>query len=103
EAGIRDFHVTGVQTCALPIYPALLGGRRVMTDAAAGDQHVLADREPPAAAEPRVEHVLEAMAHDILFDRDAGALRRHDLRIDLEIGRASCRERMQGVTFISPV
>src|SRR5690606_40826450 len=22
EDGIRDFHVTGVQTCALPIYPA---------------------------------------------------------------------------------
>src|SRR5690606_32728977 len=25
EDGIRDFHVTGVQTCALPIYPALNG------------------------------------------------------------------------------
>src|SRR5690606_6781439 len=24
EAGIRDFHVTGVQTCALPIYPDAL-------------------------------------------------------------------------------
>src|SRR5690606_40225123 len=23
EDGIRDFHVTGVQTCALPIYPLL--------------------------------------------------------------------------------
>src|SRR5690606_40864978 len=23
EDGIRDFHVTGVQTCALPIYPAV--------------------------------------------------------------------------------
>src|SRR5690606_39815527 len=23
EDGIRDFHVTGVQTCALPIFPAL--------------------------------------------------------------------------------
>src|SRR5690606_40118628 len=23
EDGIRDFHVTGVQTCALPIYPVL--------------------------------------------------------------------------------
>src|SRR5690606_40531412 len=28
EDGIRDFHVTGVQTCALPIYPAP-GGRPV--------------------------------------------------------------------------
>src|SRR5690606_40034543 len=24
EDGIRDFHVTGVQTCALPIYPEFL-------------------------------------------------------------------------------
>src|SRR5690606_40685416 len=28
EDGIRDFHVTGVQTCALPICPA--GGRSVV-------------------------------------------------------------------------
>src|SRR5690606_22974749 len=26
EDGIRDFHVTGVQTCALPIYPMNHGG-----------------------------------------------------------------------------
>src|SRR5690606_28489264 len=25
EDGIRDFHVTGVQTCALPIYPVITG------------------------------------------------------------------------------
>src|SRR6266511_3859990 len=29
EDGIRDFHVTGVQTCALPIYPLGLQHRRV--------------------------------------------------------------------------
>src|SRR5690606_41161953 len=32
EDGIRDFHVTGVQTCALPIFsfacPGLLGSKR---------------------------------------------------------------------------
>jgi len=27
EDGIRDFHVTGVQTCALPILQRLLGER----------------------------------------------------------------------------
>src|SRR5690606_40272979 len=26
EDGIRDFHVTGVQTCALPIFPKWFGG-----------------------------------------------------------------------------
>src|SRR5690606_39502693 len=29
EDGIRDFHVTGVQTCALPIYPEF---RRLMAE-----------------------------------------------------------------------
>src|SRR5690606_5005407 len=29
EDGIRDFHVTGVQTCALPIYPELSGDQLV--------------------------------------------------------------------------
>src|SRR5690606_40385184 len=28
EDGIRDFHVTGVQTCALPIYPLEIRDRR---------------------------------------------------------------------------
>src|SRR5690606_39298297 len=28
EDGIRDFHVTGVQTCALPIYPDRLTSAR---------------------------------------------------------------------------
>src|SRR5690606_40338154 len=28
EDGIRDFHVTGVQTCALPIYELLAIGQR---------------------------------------------------------------------------
>src|SRR5690606_39878450 len=34
EDGIRDFHVTGVQTCALPIYP-----RYLETISAAVDEH----------------------------------------------------------------
>src|SRR5690606_40775226 len=28
EDGIRDFHVTGVQTCALPIFEVAVDGRR---------------------------------------------------------------------------
>src|SRR5690606_40673067 len=34
EDGIRDFHVTGVQTCALPISFASLGAWTVMVSAA---------------------------------------------------------------------
>src|SRR5690606_40282767 len=37
EDGIRDFHVTGVQTCALPIYPLPQGGRRQLQ--AAPEEH----------------------------------------------------------------
>src|SRR5690606_33991326 len=31
EDGIRDFHVTGVQTCALPIYAQVVGFNRDIT------------------------------------------------------------------------
>src|SRR5690606_41159333 len=30
EDGIRDFHVTGVQTCALPIFPSFQGYELLM-------------------------------------------------------------------------
>src|SRR5690606_39476802 len=32
EDGIRDFHVTGVQTCALPIYTLLVNRRTYLTE-----------------------------------------------------------------------
>src|SRR5690606_40139278 len=32
EDGIRDFHVTGVQTCALPIFKALVENPELMLD-----------------------------------------------------------------------
>src|SRR5690606_40839213 len=47
EDGIRDFHVTGVQTCALPIYDAedrLGHSREKITEAARGPR-----RTPPRA------------------------------------------------------
>src|SRR5690606_39547480 len=36
EDGIRDFHVTGVQTCALPIFPSSVPERRGAPAAPAG-------------------------------------------------------------------
>src|SRR5690606_41135892 len=52
EDGIRDFHVTGVQTCALPIFAAAHaghhgwhvhpGGQRALRDAAESHCRVLA-------------------------------------------------------------
>src|SRR5690606_40594660 len=44
EDGIRDFHVTGVQTCALPIFTKICNRKsfdenlhKALTDASAGD------------------------------------------------------------------
>src|SRR5690606_17852541 len=37
EDGIRDFHVTGVQTCALPISPVLITQRPVLTEEPVND------------------------------------------------------------------
>src|SRR5437868_14413106 len=68
EDGIRARNVTGVQTCALPIYaPALLDDRR------------------PGVAVQRA-------ARAQVVDRQADRLgQRHGA----EIGRASCRERVE--------
>src|SRR5699024_11423881 len=79
EDGIRDRNVTGVQTCALPIYVLLvldgLGG------GAGGHQAVEAGNR---AAGHRDEEDREQVAQ--AFVVEAG----------VQIGRASCRERGEG-------
>src|SRR4051812_49867940 len=62
EAGIRDGHVTGVQTCALPIYAGVGGepgggGAGELAGAGLGTgQTALAEHgEPPVAGVPRSE------------------------------------------------
>src|SRR5690606_39549620 len=83
EDGIRDFHVTGVQTCALPIY--------------SGSHHWVTD--PAISGLPRREQFLRAeYAPNEVTARRAGAevLKQHIRNIyatRIEIGRASCRER----------
>src|SRR5688500_20377691 len=68
--GIRDYKVTGVQTCALPIFPDAVarGGRR--DDLECDDRQAEEDR---LAA----RHVRRGLLHALAE----------------EIGRASCRER----------
>src|SRR5690606_40145531 len=91
--GIRDFHVTGVQTCALPIYPehaeVRRRGRALDVDGPErprGQDGVLT---PPETV------------HHMVADRDPGVVaRQHDpdgATLEwgverVEIGRASCRE-----------
>src|SRR5256885_8839276 len=78
EDGIRDYKVTGVQTCALPICLLVKGGGHAM---AAG-----VTLRKTALAEFRA-YLEEALSVAV------AAARRVDALLIDEIGRASCRER----------
>src|SRR5690606_39357770 len=77
EDGIRDFHVTGVQTCALPI----------LFD----ELHDLGEYD---AAWPELERGMRAKRATLQYDvaEDLRLLEAIRDRCDAEIGRASCRE-----------
>src|SRR5256885_9759340 len=83
EDGIRDYKVTGVQTCALPIYGDPLLGRvidgryRIRAQLGAGGMGAVYDGEHIEIQKQVAVKVLRAV-----FGRDE------------EIGRASCRERV---------
>src|SRR5207244_8524219 len=94
EDGIRDDLVTGVQTCALPIFhDGDLNGLHAVVDS---ERTLVVDFErelPPvriAGARPvRVDGPRQWLA----FPASASAA---PLVAELEIGRASCRERVEG-------
>src|SRR5690606_41125245 len=95
--GIRDFHVTGVQTCALPILQLNLGrvGGYTLAGAIVGTfghglQGVL--REPWIGIALRV---LVGAALVVLALRLLGVRALPAILSRPEIGRASCRERGQ--------
>src|SRR5690606_41170058 len=83
EDGIRDFHVTGVQTCALPIL--VVGGRSLL--AHAGFRYALYPRRGGRAPE------LESADHLAWMGRLLARLHGIGSRERFQIGRASCRER----------
>src|SRR5438105_9869112 len=83
EDGIRDPLVTGVQTCALPIYEAI--GRLV-------DRAVIGEGE--AAGGAIIDRIALRIADD--EDRDGGIEEGTAIaavKVTAKIGRASCRER----------
>src|SRR5690606_40546267 len=95
EDGIRDFHVTGVQTCALPICvldPACGSGHFLLYafDLLAGDPtrsfFGIYEEAWRAEAAPKSEATGRTLKED--YDSEL-ALRR------AEIGRASCRARAE--------
>src|SRR5690606_40386187 len=92
--GIRDFHVTGVQTCALPISMGELHEVAAHQD---GDL-VHVELEPAASMElPGDVHLaVAALEADGSVDQLLQSLAQSVQRLSgfsREIGRASCRER----------
>src|SRR5439155_15311084 len=90
EDGIRDGHVTGVQTCALPIWPCW----RVRIGA--GEEQVLTGHQKTA--------ILDQLKKAAAGEGERANMARYCLEVlqgkpANEIGRASCRGRgeMQGV------
>src|SRR5690606_40842251 len=94
EDGIRDFHVTGVQTCALPIFGGFLTVHAMNT--------IAADKLPiPLPLLPLAGGAM-GLLFGVIFGavstRRAGtvfAMISLGLGELIEIGRASCRERGQ--------
>src|SRR5690606_39592808 len=88
EDGIRDFHVTGVQTCALPIYPQPVP-----------DLHMAPDHIAPWR-QYHLQNRLRITGEIALAVIDSQALL--DIRIvwqmhaHRKIGRASWRDRVSG-------
>src|SRR5690606_39731953 len=91
EDGIRDFHVTGVQTCALPISGELLSATR----AAPGKEVAVAQIPSPAHPDGDIGLLKAAPdAFDLKFEPSPMESGAHG-GPDRKIGRASCREGVQ--------
>src|SRR5690606_40866840 len=89
EDGIRDFHVTGVQTCALPILFKLSALASTIADNQVTQNFIcnneLVNRNKPSpSAKGAIRELLKRMIE-----------RSEEPSLGIEIGRASCRERAQ--------
>src|SRR6266511_3151837 len=93
EDGIRDFHVTGVQTCALPIYHGRRqqrGGDPGRPDAAAPQ----ARGDDPRPAVPRRQDRLR----EVLPMEDAARVREAAVRLRSPLSKRAC-DRAMSKTF----
>src|SRR2546430_13836808 len=88
EDGIRDLTVTGVQTCALPIYAAAVQRVQELTEAVVHrSQHIFAGHDRVLEHEfPRVGGA-PAQLVLLLGRRDAGTLRERRVETDPEASR----------------
>src|SRR5207249_8742986 len=96
--GIRDRNVTGVQTCALPISPAgEVCTAAVRTSVASIRRDVFA--VPSLRSDDRATEETTRLRRESrlnFLNRSAVELRDGHL-LEMEIGRASCRERVENV------
>src|SRR5690606_41000490 len=88
EDGIRDFHVTGVQTCALPIYLAALPGA-----AAGGALAWLLGGFTGGALPALLSLLAGSVVGGVVFFVAAYALRIEEVRVFLETARAKALRR----------
>src|SRR5256885_3049290 len=104
EDGIRDYKVTGVQTCALPIYPARAA---IFELVAAGLEDVLHGGGHPEVHAPADEGAVEALggdADDGVHDAVKALRLADDLRIATEATLPELitdhRDRMRALTCV---
>src|SRR5690606_40131921 len=101
EDGIRDFHVTGVQTCALPIWRIQVRVKRdgVRVEARAG---YFAERDFAHTSRADRETQLQEQLFSPVSSTDIPVLVTGGY-FRIEIGRASCRERREGTVRDRPL
>src|SRR5690606_40676310 len=92
EDGIRDFHVTGVQTCALPIYyhssyPAYDRAQDIYT-VMLDDLKIISDELRTISLSPAMAERFSTQ--DVINGGDVDLWEKY---CNSQIGRASCRER----------
>src|SRR5690606_40662595 len=93
EDGIRDFHVTGVQTCALPI-----STRTININLQAG-ANTIRTVSTTANGGPNMDHVtITGAAGSSVSSQSSSSVASGEVLAfpGAEIGRASCRERVWG-------
>src|SRR5690606_40465795 len=96
EDGIRDVHVTGVQTCALPIWLDQLSARW-QQEIDEKIQEVEAMYKSYTAERPMLSDEMRKKREDEIMAREKEVKELQKQRFGFEeIGRASCRERGEG-------
>src|SRR5690606_39344812 len=75
EDGIRDFHVTGVQTCALPIFDEVVDG---LIDLAADEEMTFGPSRDDADIDDDDEEAVAALNNAKLEELKQAALARFD-------------------------